>query len=307
MPSLTWNGEPGAGLIWPSQLGPGSTVGFFAPAHGFDPGEMALGATVLRSWGLKVHIPKGILRRYRYLAGSDEHRLDLLRELMEDERVDGLMAVRGGFGCQRLLPRLAELWPAWPPKPIFGFSDLTALHLARLKVAGVMGYHAPMAVSLGKSDVAALADPVSQDDLRRVLVGGQRRGGWTFPRRRVLKPGWAEGPLWGGNLVLVTALLSSPWLPSAAGAIVLLEEVDEPPYSLDRLLTTLKQSPVWSQAAGLVFGRFTRCGPPAEVGRLLREAARDFPGPVLFNAPFSHLSRNRLFPVGAAAVLDASI
>ena len=303
-PSLSWTGELPEGRVWPDLMGPGSVVGLFAPAHGFDRGEMERGAAVLKSWGLAVRIPRGLSRRRQYLAGDDQHRLDIMRELMEDDQVAGLMAVRGGYGCQRLLPGLAELWAAWPAKPIFGFSDLTALHLARLKLAGVVGYHAPMAVSLGKTDRSVLADTISQKDLRETLLHDPRCGRWTFTSRDVLKPGRAKGPLWGGNLVLVNALLASPWLPSAEGAIVMLEEVDEPPYSVDRLLTTLKQSPVWTQAAALVFGRFSGCGSAAEVRRLLREATEDFSGPVVINAPFSHLSRNRLFPVGATAMLE---
>lgn len=302
-PTLTWNGQTPPGAAWPADLAPGATIGFFAPAHHFDRGEMLRGAARLRSWGFEVKIPGELSRRRHYLAGTDEHRLAIVTELMEDDRVDGLMAVRGGYGCQRLLPALAPLWKKWPPKPIFGFSDLTALHLARFQASGVLGFHSPMAVSLGKESPAKMVDRLSQSDLRRVLTTSGRSGGWTFAARDALKPGRAVGPLLGGNLTLVTALLASPWLPDMSGAILLLEEVDEAPYRLDRLLTTLRQSPVWRQAAGLVFGRFTKCGSPAEVGRLLREAADGFNGPVLRNAPFSHGRRNRLFPVGAMAEL----
>ena len=305
-PTLTWNGRVPPGAAWPTDLAPGATLGFFAPAHHFDRGEMRRGAALLRSWGFEVKIPGGLSRRRRYLAGADEHRLALLAELMEDDRVDGLMAVRGGYGCQRLLPALAPLWKKWPAKPIFGFSDLTALHLARFQASGVIGFHSPMVVSLGKESPAKMADRISRDDLRRALAGGGRGGGWTFAARDALKPGRVCGPLLGGNLTLVTALLASPWLPDMSGAILLLEEVEEVPYRLDRLLTTLRQSPVWRRAAGLVFGRFTKCGSEAEVNRLLREAADDFDGPVLRNAPFSHGLRNRLFPLGALAELDVS-
>lgn len=302
-PTLTWNGSTLPGVVWPTSLAPGATIGFFAPAHTFDRDEVRRGAALLRSWGLEVKIPQELFRRCRYLAGADEHRLGILTELMEDDAVNGLMAVRGGYGCQRLLPALAPLWAKWPAKPIFGFSDLTALHLARFKASGVIGFHSPMAVSLGKESPATMVDRLSQADLRRALTTNERSGRWTFAAADVLRPGRASGPLLGGNLTLVTALLASPWLPDVAGAILLLEEVDEAPYRLDRLLVTLRQSQIWKRAAGLVFGRFTKCGSPAEVGRLLREAAADFDGPVLRNAPFSHGSRNRTFPLGAAAEL----
>lgn len=300
-PSLAWNGQTPPGAVWPNALAPGSAIGLFAPAHPFDREEMQKGAKLLQSWGLKVKIPKNLFRRDHYLAGDDEHRLAVFSELMLDGEVDGLIAVRGGYGCQRLLPHLAPLWHHWPAKPVFGFSDLTALHLARFKASGVIGFHAPMTVSLGKISPAQAADRASQADLRQALTSGGRSGRWTFSGRDALKSGLASGPLLGGNLTLAAALLSGPWLPDMTGAILMLEDVDEPAYRLDRLLITLRHSPVWKQAAGLVFGIFTRCGSRTEVDRLLREAADDFDGPVLRNAPFGHGPRNRLFPVGALA------
>ncbi|MDR2934820.1 MAG: LD-carboxypeptidase [Candidatus Adiutrix sp.] len=301
-PRLHWTGETAPGTVWPSAPGPGQAWGLFAPAHPFDRGEFELALARLKAWGLKVcHSPK-IFRRARHLAGSDEHRLEVMAELMADPEVGGLWAVRGGSGCQRLLPRLASCWPLWPPKPILGFSDLTALHLARLKAAGVIGWHGPMAASLGRPGRPAGA---SLADLKAVLLAPVRAGGWEFSPRDVLKPGRVHGPLLGGNLCLLIHLLDSPWLPDAAGAILLVEEVDEAPYRLDRLLTSLRQSRLWGALGGLVFGRFTRCGSPAEVKGLLRETAEAFPGPVLMNASFGHIRLNRVFPIGALAELSA--
>lgn len=301
-PRLHWTGEAAPGTVWPPAPGPGQAWGLFAPAHPFERADFELALARLRAWGLKVrHSPK-IFRRARHLAGPDEHRLEIMAELMADPEVGGLWAVRGGSGCQRLLPRLASCWPHWPPKPILGFSDLTALHLARLKAAGVIGWHGPMAAALGRPGPLAGA---SLADLKAVLFSPVRAGGWEFSPRDVLRPGWAKGPLLGGNLCLLVHLLDSPWLPGPAGAILLIEEVDEAPYRLDRLLTSLRQSRLWEALGGLVFGRFTRCGSPAEVRGLLRETAEAFPGPVLMNAPFGHGRFNRVFPVGALAELSA--
>jgi len=307
MPGLSWSGETESGIFWPNPLGPGSTVGLFAPAGNFDRQEMARGVELVTSWGLKVLIPKGLHRHCGYLAGDDAHRLGIMAELMADPAVDALMAVRGGYGCQRLLPRLAKKWSSWPAKPIFGFSDLTALHLARFQAAGLIGFHSPMIISLGRGEPTERADIQSQADLKKALTSSERSGRWVFSQRDVYKKGRARGPLLGGNLTLVVALASGPWSPDYRGAIVLLEEVGEIPYRLDRLLTTLKQSRLWSEASGLVFGRFTSCGLTGEVNGLLREAADDFwDRPVLFNAPFGHSPRNRLFPLGATAELDAT-
>lgn len=304
--ALSWNGGAPHGARWPAPLKPGDSIGLFAPAHCFDQGEAERGAELLRSWGFQVKIPRGIFKKRKYLAGSDEERLAVMDELMGDDSVAALMAVRGGFGCQRLLPALRERWLEWPAKAIVGFSDLTALHLARFAASGVIGYHAPMAVSLGKADPAQAADRLSTGDLKKALSANPPTGRWNFAAKDVLSPppSQVRGPLLGGNLTLVTALLSGPWQPAWDGAILMLEEVGEAGYKLDRLLTTLRHSPAWHKAAALVFGHFTGCGPARELRALITEAARDFHGPVLINAPFGHEPRNRFFPVGALALLE---
>jgi muramoyltetrapeptide carboxypeptidase len=291
-------------VVWPAAPSPGQAWGIFAPAHVFDREEFERALARLSAWGLKVCYSPKIFRRARHLAGSDEHRLELMSELMADPGVGGLWAVRGGSGCQRLLPRLAPLWAAWPPKPILGFSDLTALHLARLKAAGVIGWHGPMVTALGRTEPGRRLPGAGLADLKAILFSSAQAGGWDFSPRDVLKPGRARGPLWGGNLSLLVHLLDSPWLPDPAGAILLVEDVDEALYRLDRLLTTLRQSRLWGALGGLVFGRFTRCGSPVAVKYLLREAAEAFSGPVLMNAPFGHGRSNRVFPLGAMAELS---
>ena len=302
---LIWGEDNSLGFKWPQTVGPGGTLGLFAPSHKFCPNELNRSIAHLNAWGFKVKVPRNLGRHYHYLAGETQHRLDIFSQLMEDNGVDGLLAVRGGFGCQHLLPHLRECWGKWSAKAIFGFSDLTALHLARLKASGVVGYHSPMAVSLGKANPEMGANRVSQLELKKSFSTGLHDGSWVFSPRDILKPGKVTGPLIGGNLALIAALLGSPWLPDFSGAILMIEEVDEVPYRLDRLLTTLKHSQIWGQAAGLVFGQLARCGPSSEVSRLIKEAAHDFSGPVLKNAPFGHLGRNRPFPVGALATLEA--
>lgn len=312
---LSWNGERLRNTCWPDAIKPGDTIGIFAPSHSFDPDEAERGAKLLRSWGFAVKIPETIFKKHRYFAGTDEERLAVMEELMADKSVAALMAVRGGFGCQRLLPFLESRWKNWPAKPILGFSDVTALHLARLKATGIIGYHTPMLVSLGKADPAAELDRHSQEDLKNLLSTnenaarfkkfiGRHAVYWDFTPKDVLRPGHTKGPMIGGNLTLFTALLSSPWLPDLTGAILMLEEIAEPGYKLDRLLTTLRQSPIWSKVAALVFGHFTDCGPRQDISAMLKELAADFPGPVLINAPFGHEARNRVFPVGAMAELE---
>ena len=305
-PRLRWSGQAAPGAVWPIPPDPGQAWGLFAPAHPFDRAEFEQALTRLRTWGLTVKYPPKIFRRARHLAGSDEHRLEVMAELMNDPEVGGLWAVRGGSGCQRLLPGLTARWAAWPPKPILGFSDITALHLARLKTVGVIGWHGPMVTALGRTEpIGSNLTSASLADLKTALFFPARTGGWDFSPGDVLRPGRVRGPLLGGNLCLLVHLLGSPWLPESTGAILLIEDVDEAPYQLDRLLISLRQSRFWEGLGGLIFGRFTRCGSSDAVKKLLRETAEAFSGPVLMNAPFGHGRLNRAFPLGALAELSA--
>jgi muramoyltetrapeptide carboxypeptidase len=243
-----------------------------------------------------------------YLAGSDRARLESLRRLWRDEEVHGFIARRGGYGCQRLLGRLGAWAEAPEGRPIIGFSDLTALHLARYKAAGAGGWHADMADGL-----ADLAPPELKAFLDGLSGRGPRR--WDFEAGAVLRPpaggkgrrAVGRGPLLGGNLATIAALLGSPWLPSFDGAILMLEEVNESGYRLDRLFCSLLQSSAFGQLQGLVFGGFSGCGSGAEVARLQREAAARLPkgAPAVRGAPFGHGDRNWPWWVGEEAELEA--
>ncbi len=303
-----------ASLIWTEQnkvadkengqtlLSQGATLGLFAPSHTFDRAELKRGKEVLSSWGFTLKEAPDLCRQDRYLAGDDAHRFASIKILMEDDTVDALVAVRGGYGCQRLLPLLAPCWDKWPAKPIFGFSDLTALHLARYQKTGAIGYHSPLVANLGSSTSAPNATSVRDF---RAKLSGKSLGKWSFAAKNILQQGQAQGPLLGGNLSLLVSLLASPWLPDFKGSILLLEDVGEVPYRLDRLFTILRQSPIWRVAKGLVLGSFTACGPQSSsVRHILLEAAADFDGPVVWRAPFGHAPQNRTFPVGALGNLE---
>jgi muramoyltetrapeptide carboxypeptidase len=221
----------------------------------------------------------------RYLAGPDETRLMGILEMMDNPGVSELLAVRGGFGAMRLLRELAPFWHVFPRnKPIIGFSDVTALHLARLRATGIGGWHAP--------NLTAFARIVPEEAYRilTAMQGADSRP-WGFHAEDVLVPGVAEGPLVGGNLTVFASLWGSPYCPGTEGALVLLEDVNEQPYAVDRLLTSLLLRRAFRGARAIVFGEFTDCGDPAEIRAVLADRALAAGLPCVMNAPFGHGDR----------------
>jgi muramoyltetrapeptide carboxypeptidase len=220
-----------------------------------------------------------------YLAGTDETRLIGLLEMMDNPGVSELLAVRGGFGAMRLLKDLAPFWHVFPRnKPIIGFSDVTALHLARLRATGSGGWHAP--------NLTAFARLLPEEAARAVAVmKGEDARPWEFKGGDVLVPGVAEGPLIGGNLTVFSCLWGSPYCPGSEDAVILLEDVNERPYAVDRLLTSLSLRRAFKGARAIVFGEFTDCGDPSEIREVLTDAARAAGVPAVMNAPFGHGDR----------------
>jgi muramoyltetrapeptide carboxypeptidase len=200
----------------------------------------------------------------------------------------------------RLLARLGDV-TALPPKPLVGFSDLTALHLA-LQAAGRPSIHGPVVTQLGR------APDVAVDWLFTLLESGRPPG--PLMGAETLVSGSAEGPLIGGNLAVLTRLVGTPFFPRLDGAVLLVEDVNERPYRLDRMWTHLKLAGAFDRVAGIALGRFTGCDEPdgrytgAEV---LRDLAIELGLPCALGFPVGHDDANFAMPLGVRANLDADV
>jgi len=252
---------------------------------------------VLESWGLQVVPHPEPLRRWGHLAGSDQQRL---ADLAADAPL--LACLRGGWGAARLLETAPAVPQAPGPEPwLLGFSDVTSLLWARAAQGRPGGIHGPLVTTLA-------AEPAwSQQRLRQLLFGEP-----LAPLQGVCwQPGQAEGPLLAANLTVASHLLGTPHCPPLAGAIVVLEDVGEAPYRLDRLLTHWRLCGVLQQLAGLALGRFDDCDDPDGEGfsceQVLRERTAGLGIPVLAGLPVGHGSAgNAALPLGAWARLDAT-
>ena len=283
------------------------TLGVFAASGPFEPDCFDAGADRLRRRGLSLIEAPGIRARAGFLAGDDAHRVKGLLRLTERSDVDAFIAARGGYGLTRILDRLpAEaLLERLGDRPVVGFSDVTALHLHLLS-AGGRALHGPVLTQLPH---------LPEEDVERLL--GHLGAAGTAPPRElsasgpVLRSGRAEGPVWGGNLALVAALVGTEALRlPPKGVLLLLEDVGETTYRLDRLLTQLRAAGVLARARGVLLGEFVDCRPARPdqptAEAVLAERLGDLGIPVLAGFPVGHGARNAPIPLGRTAVLDAA-
>lgn len=286
----------------PPPLMSGARVALVSPSGPLrSPEELDTATSQARALGWEPVVGTNVMARRGYLAGSDEERLWDLNGALADDGVDGIWCVRGGYGAMRLLGRLNVDALRRRPKTIIGYSDITALHCALGLHANVVTFHGPTARSL-------LTD-FSRHSLVRAVVD-QREPCGPAPDARVLRGGRVQGRLVGGNLSILTALAGTPYAPDYTGAILVLEDVGEEIYRIDRMLRQLALSGALARVAGIVFGHFTGGTPPGDSSSLtldavLAEIAEIAGVPAICGAPIGHIDDQWTVPLGAMAELDA--
>ncbi|MCP1468353.1 muramoyltetrapeptide carboxypeptidase [Sphingobium sp. OAS761] len=301
--------------IKPQRLRAGDTVGLIQPA-GFadDAFDIALVEDTVRAMGLTPRRAPHLLDRYGYLAGKDADRAADVTAMYADPVVKAVFAVRGGWGCARILPHLDFRIIRANPKLLVGYSDITALHMAFAARAGFTTIHGPVASSGW--------DSFSRDSFRAVAfdaqaaeyhnpVGTQDRLVQRIGRTICFHPGKATGRLLGGNLTVLSALAGTPWLPDFTGAILFIEDIGEQPYRIDRMLTQLGQAGILPRLAGVVFGQCTDCAPGGEsyggftLSEVLQQHLEPLGIPAFQGAQFGHVASQFSLPIGIRAEMDA--
>lgn len=295
-------------------VAPGATVAVIAPAGRFVAERLDAGMATLQGWGYEIALGRHLRATDHYHAGTPEQRLADLQWALDDPGVHAVWLARGGFGCAQLLPgvRLSTK----KAKPIIGFSDATALHTALLRkgwlAAGGALIHGPVVHTLAPCAQEGSADPVLVDaESRRALLhllhhceAAQHAGRLLVGPQTVVR-----GPVVGGNLSVLASLCGTRWQLQARGAIVLLEEVAEAPYRVDRMVTQLLQSGCLAGAVGIGLGDFTACaatdagGLPYSAAEILAQRLAPLQIPVVTGLAFGHGPRNIAWPVGAMAEL----
>lgn len=299
----------------PGRLRKGDIVGLVEPA-GFtdDAFDLALVKETISAMGLVPRPARHLMARNGYLAGKDEDRAADINAMYADVDVRAIFAVRGGWGCARILPYLDFDLIRAHPKLLIGFSDITALHLAFAARAGFTTIHGPNASSSWgqqswdsfqrvafRGEMPVFTNPVAAEDR---LV--QRN--W---RIRTFRSGKASGKLLGGNLTVLSALMGTPYLPDFDGAILFLEDVGEAEYRIDRMLTQLALGGVLGRVAGVVFGHCTNCRASDgaysgfTLSEVLRQHLEPLGVPAFQGALIGHIPNQFSIPIGIRAEIDA--
>jgi muramoyltetrapeptide carboxypeptidase len=292
----------GSRLLRPARLRAGDPVTVVAPAGPVPAARLDRGLGVLRSWGLETHVGGHVFDthpRLAHLAGTDAERADDLVEAWCRPGVRAVFAARGGSGSHRLLDLLDwDRMAAAGPRVLVGFSDVSGLHEAVANRLGVVSVHGPVVASLGEAPDGAVSalHALLFDADRAVLAGTPMLPG--TPRDP------AEGVLLGGNLAVLAASLGTASSRPAAGGIAVLEDVAEPAYKVDRLLTSLLRSGWFDDVRGVGLGAFSGCDDHAQVTAVLTERLAPLDVPVLAGLPIGHVPDNRALPFGVRARMD---
>ena len=291
----------------PPALRDGDRVAVVAPASPFDRARFERGIDELRGLGFEPRVDERTFERAAYVAGAARTRAAALRAAWRDPSIAAVVAARGGYGSAQLLPLLDPAEIRRHPKALVGCSDLTALLTFLTVRCGVVGFHGPMVVSLADGprgyDRASLLG-----HLTRPLAFGALPGGDGV---EVVKRGRARGRFLGGTLTQLAASLGTPFaFDPPPGFVLLLDDVGERPYRIDRMLTQLRQAGVLSRAAAVVCAEFPDCAERdggLDARAVLAGLAADVDGPVLFGVPTGHTAARPMVtvPLGVEVTVDA--
>ncbi len=301
-------------IIKPRRLEKGMTVGLVAPSSPPKESEgVRYGIDVLRSLGFKVKEGQHLFARNHYLAGDDQQRADDVNRMFTDPAVDAIFCLRGGYGTPRILPYIDYDAIRQNPKVITGFSDITGLINAIHARTGLVTFHGPVAQQGFSDYTLAEYKKVMVNPSAPVPIAGppvvERREGQVERENRITRfvGGKASGPLVGGNLSLLVTLMGTPYEPDFRGRILFLEDVDEAPYRVDRMLTHLWLTGKLQEVAGVVLGKFTKVDYDSNTFNLEEVFEQRFSAmgiPVVRGLMIGHVSDRASVPLGVRAELD---
>ncbi len=284
----------------PPPAGPGDRVGVAALSGPVDPERLARGMAALEGLGFVPVPADNLASRHGFLAGDDAERLAAFHRLAADPSLAAILFARGGHGLLRVLPGIDWDLLARRPRAYMGFSDLTPFLLAVVARLGLVAFHGPMVAA----DLARGLSAVEAESFLGALAG---RYPAAQPLGRPLRPGAAAGPLLGGCLSLLAATQGTPFAPDLAGSLLFWEDVGEPPYRIDRMLTHLRLSGSLSKIAGMIVGHISAGGEgegtPVDWPSLVGEALSGYPWPLAWGQESGHVAPNRTLPLGLGARL----
>ncbi|WP_138497873.1 LD-carboxypeptidase [Nostoc sp. PA-18-2419] len=308
VPLLTAQGKLSLNTVLkPPRLQVGDTVGLIAPAGIVDAKDIEAAQKSVTQLGLKVKQGKHILDRYGYLAGRDSDRAQDVNLMFSDRSIKAIIAMRGGWGCNRILPLLNYSLIRSHPKILIGYSDITTLLLAINARSQVITFHGPVAMSTWNQ--------FTVDYFQHILFNGEavtmQNSNTKEVRVEIIAPGKARGKFVGGNLSVLSAMVGSPYLPSWNKSILFVEEIGEDIYRVDRMLTQLKTAGILNQITGFIFGQCTNCSLGDEPSFTLMQVLQDHIVPLRipawYGSMIGHIKDKFTIPIGVEVEINANL
>ncbi|MBI3351231.1 MAG: LD-carboxypeptidase [Nitrospirae bacterium] len=287
----------------PKALKKGDAIGIVAPAGKMDPSALEKGLERIRKLGFEVVMGKHLADSFRYFSATDRQRAEDLQWMFAQD-VRAILCARGGYGSVRLIPHLEMKQLKGSDKIFIGCSDLTTLllHLSNFEIPV---FHGPMVSHFSRTQ-----NPLSDHFFLRMLTSRDPIGKFFHPTMKSLKEGTGEGALTGGCLSLLCSSIGTPYEIDTEGKILFIEEVNEPPYRIDRMLTHLKMAGKFQKVKGILFGTLLNCDPPPDSGYTLKEVVlsclEDVACPALWGVPFGHGNENITLPIGLKVHLNGN-
>ncbi len=319
LPGKVWAGTP-AGMtempvMKPCRLSPGDTVGLIAPGYLLSEEQLQTSIQNLRQLGFKPYYTTRISGKYGYFSGTDKERAADINEMFENPEVKGIISAGGGYGCTRILNDIDYSKICRSPKVLMGFSDVTALLNAVTRQTGLVTFHGPVARTVHRTYNTAQFNNIILHPASNYLITGTADD-WEKSvvdpvyERYTIFSGKAGGKLAGGNLSLVVSLIGTKYQLDLKNKILFLEDIDEEPYRIDRMLTQLLETGALQQLAGIVFGICKGCnkGTPANsfsLKEVILDRIKPLKIPAFYGLSFGHNINNGVLPIGLNAILDA--
>jgi muramoyltetrapeptide carboxypeptidase len=288
------------------------TFGVFAPSGVVDPERLKRGIAGLEDKGHRVIVAPETVSQWRYFAGTDDERLAGFHRLVADRGIDVMIMARGGYGWSRLLRRIDWNAVAASGKAFVGFSDFTAFSLGALTKANLATFAGPgVAIDFG-SDPGAPPQKDDHDFMQAnfwPVIAGEAHSAGPFASQHAYAPQAIQGTLWGSNLAVLTHLVGTPYFPPVEDGILFLEEIDEQPYAVERMLFQLYHAGVLAKQKAIVLADFAGCVPtsgryPYSMEEAIETLRALAPFPVLTGLPFGHVARKLTLPFGATVRLE---
>lgn len=286
----------------PSRLKKGDTVAVIAPASPVNPQNLERGISFLKELGLQVKVGKSVYKQYGYLAGTDQERLDDFHDAFSDSSVKGIICACGGYGTARLADRINYSLISNNPKILWGYSDITFLHTSIYNKTGITTFHGPMLSSdIGKED----CDELTKSMFLQLFEPMELKYTEEYSNLQVLAEGEASAPIVGGNLSLLASSIGTSNEIDTKSKILFIEDINEEPRSIDRMLNQLHQAGKLDDALGFVIGDFNDCDPKRDLSLTLDEVLENYlvveGKPALKGFKMGHCSPHIAFPLGVPA------